>query len=126
MKVKWSGIIAVMLVVVGITAYKIHIKHAPVASENDLPRVLLVADLSEADSADACADIIRSVQAARERGIQVQELNPDSKSEMLRRYHVLTIPTVLIIGRSGQVVSRFEGEDRQTVTAVREQLAQLH
>ena len=126
MKVKWSGIVAVMLVVVGITAYKIHTKHAPVASENDLPRVLLVADLSEADSADACADIIRSVRAAHERGIQVQELSPDSKSEMLRRYHVLTIPTVLIIDRSGQVVSRFEGEDRQTVTAVREQLAQLH
>jgi len=126
MKVKFSGIAAVMLVVAGIMAYKIHIRHAPVASESDSPRVLLVADLSEADSADACADIIGSVRAARERGIQVQELTPDSKSEMLRRYHVLTIPTVLIIDRSGQVVSRFEGEDRQTVTAVRDQLAQLH
>jgi hypothetical protein len=55
----------------------------------------------------------------------VKELSPDSKSEMLRRYGVLTIPTVLILDRSGQLVLRFEGEDRQTVTAIRTQLAQL-
>jgi len=60
-----------------------------------------------------------------ERGIPVQELSPDSKSEMLHRYRVLIVPTVLILDRSGQVVFRFEGEDRQTVVAVRTQLAQL-
>ena len=125
MKVKWSGIMAVALIVVAITAYKVHIKHATVAGEDGAPRVLLVADLSEANSADACAEIIHSVRAARERGVQVKELSPDSKSEMLRRYRVLTIPTVLILDRSGQVILRFEGEDRQTVTAIRTQLAQL-
>jgi hypothetical protein len=46
--------------------------------------------------------------------------------EMLRRYHILTVPAVLIIDRSGQVVSRIEGEDRETATAVRDQLGQLH
>jgi hypothetical protein len=125
MKVKWPGIVGVALVVVAITAYKVHTKHATVAGADGLPRVLLVADPSEADS-DACAEIIQSVRAARERGVQVQELSPDSKSEMLRRYRVLTIPTVLILDQGGQVVLRFEGEDRQTVTAVRTQLAQLH
>lgn len=126
MKVKWSGIAAVALVVIAITTYKIHTKHAAVRGGEGLPTVLLVADLSEADSADACAEIIHSVRAARERGVQVQELSPNSKSEMLHRYRVLTIPTVLILDKSGQVVLRFEGEDRQTVTAVRTQLAQLH
>ena len=126
MKVNWSGISVVALVVIVITAYKIHTKHATIAGAKGLPRVLLVADLSEADSADACAEIIHSVRAARERGVLVQELSPDSKSEMLNRYRVLTIPTVLILDRSGQVVLRFEGEDRQTVVAVRTQLAQLH
>jgi hypothetical protein len=125
MKVKWPGIVAVALIVIVITAYKFHIKHARVAGRDGVPRVLLVADLNEADSADACAEIIRSVRAARERGVQVQELSPDSQSEMLGRYRVLTIPTVLILDRSGQVVVRFEGEDRQTVIAVRTQLAQL-
>lgn len=125
LKVNYSGIIAVALIAVAITAYKVHIKNATVA-RNSIPKVLLVADLSEADSADPCAEIIQSVRAARERGVQVQELSPDSKSEMLRRYHVLTIPTVVILDHNGHVVLRFEGEDRQTVSAVRAQLAQLH
>ena len=125
MKVNWVGIVAVALVVIAITVYKVRTKHATVAGAEGLPRVLLVADLSEADSADACAEIIHSVRAARERGVQVQELGPDSKSELLRRYRVLTIPTVLILDHSGEVVSRFEGEDRQTVVAVRTHLAQL-
>ena len=46
-----------------------------------------------------------------------------------RRCYTVTkssVPTVLILDRSGQVVLRFEGEDRQTVVAVRTQLAQLH
>ena len=126
MKVRWPGIAAVALVVIAIASYKIHTKHAAVGGTKGPPTVLLVADLSEADSADACAEIIHSVRAARERGVQVQELSPDSKSEMLHRYRVLTIPTVLILDKSGQVVSRFEGEDGQTVTAVRTHLAQLH
>jgi hypothetical protein len=77
MKVNWPGIAAVALVVIAITAYKVHTKHATIAGAEGLPRVLLVADLSEADSADACAEIIHSVRAARERGVPVQELSPD-------------------------------------------------
>jgi hypothetical protein len=126
MKIKWSGIMAVALIVITIIAYKIQTKRTTVGETDGIPRVLLVADLSEADSADPCAEIIQSVRAARERGVQVQELSPDSKSEMLRHYSILTSPTVLILDRSGQVVSRFEGEDQQTVAAVRTQLAQLH
>ena len=126
MKVNWVGIAAVALVVIAITVHKVHTKRSLIAGAEGLPRVLLVADLSEADSADACAEIIQSVRAARERGIQVQELGPDSKSELLRRYRVLTIPTVLILDHSGKVVSRFEGEDRQTVANLQAGLNQLH
>lgn len=126
MKVKWPGIAVVALVVIAITTYKIHTKHAAVSGAEGPPTVILVADLSEADSADACAEIIHSVRAALERGVRVQELSPDSKSEMLHRYRVLITPTVLVLDKSGQVVLRFEGEDRETVTAVRTRLAQLH
>ena len=126
MKVNWPGIMAVALVVIAITAYKVHIKHGIVAGTDRLPRILLVADLSEADSADACAEIIQSVRAAHKRGVTVQELGPDSKSELLRRYRVLTIPTVLILDDSGEVVSRFEGEDRQTLANLQAGLNQLH
>lgn len=126
MKVKWPGIIVVALIATTIIAYKAHRMHKPIAGQDRIPTVVLVADLSEADSGDACADIIRSVREAGRRGVQVQELSPDSTSEVLRQYRVLTIPTVLILDRRGQVVSRFEGEDRQTVIAVRNQLSQLH
>ncbi len=126
MIVRWSRVLPVALIVIAIAAFKMHDKPGPLGTDEGLPRVLLVADLSEADSADACGEIIHSVRAARERGIQVQELPPDSGSDMLRRYHILTTPTVLILDRSGQVVLRFEGEDRETVVSIRSQLAQLH
>lgn len=118
-------VIPLTLAVTAIVGYRASTRPAVVVTSARLPRILLVADLSEADSADTCADIIRSVTAARDRGLKVQELNSDSKSELLRRYRVLTIPTVLILDDNGQVVSRFEGEDQSTVVALRTQLAQL-
>lgn len=124
MRVKWSAIV-VLLVTIAIIAYKASKRDASVATPDRTPRILLVADLSEAGSADACAEIIRSVRAARDRGVRVEELNADSKSELLRRYHILTVPTVLILDDSGQVTSHFEGEDQPTVIAVRDKLANL-
>lgn len=127
MKVKWIGLLAVLLVAGTIVGYKAHMAtHPRVVGRSVPPRVLMVADLSEADSAgDACAEIIHLVRAARDRGIAVEELEPGSKSDLLARYHVFTIPTVLILDRTGGVLSRFEGEGRETVAAVRAGLQQL-
>lgn len=127
MKVKWLGILAVLLIAGGIIAYKARVTAQPQATTNpEPPRVLLVADLKEADSAgDICAQIIHLVREARDRGISVRELEPDSKSELLTRYHVLIIPTVLILDRDGTVTARYEGEGRDTLKAVRSGLLQL-
>jgi len=128
MKGKWIGLATVLVIAGAIIAYKAHVspKSQAAASVVDLPRVLLVAELSEADATgDSCAEIIHLVRSARDRGIAVQELEPDSKSDLLTRYHVLTIPTVLIMGGDGKVASRFEGEGRDTVKAVRAGLEQL-
>ena len=127
MKVKWIGLVAVLFVAGAIISYRSHRSPEGRADiKAGIPRVLLVADLSEADAAgDACAEIIHMVRAARDRGIAVQELEPGSKSDLLTRYHVLTAPTVLILDRGGQVVSRFEGEGRETVVALRAGLQQL-
>ena len=124
---KWIGLVVVALIAGTIIAYKERVSpRTDITDTHALPRVLLVADLREADSeGDACAEIIRSVRAARARGVAVRELNHDSKSDLLRRYQVLTVPTVLILDSKGEVVSRLEGEGRQTVTAVRTQLEQL-
>jgi hypothetical protein len=128
MKRKWIGLVAVLVIAGAIIGYKAYVSQKPSASASkaDPPRVLLVAELSEADATgDSCAEIIHLVRSARDRGIAVQELEPDSKSDLLTRCHVLTIPTVLIMDGSGQVVSRFEGEGRDTVKAVRARLEQL-
>lgn len=128
MRIKWLGLIAVLGIAGAIIAYKVQQPSSIVAAhtETALPRVLLVADLGEANTpGDACAEIIHQVRAAHARGIAVQELEPGSHSALLARYHVLTIPTVLILDHSGQVVSRFEGEGAGTVRAVQTELAQL-
>ena len=125
MKTRVYGLIAVVLIAVGILAYKANLTQQT-QSTTAHPRVLLIADFHEADSdGDACAEIIHSVRAAQARGIAVQELSPDSKSNLLTRYHVLTIPTVLILDHNEQVLARFEGEGPDTVAAVRNQMQQL-
>ena len=128
MKRKWIGLAAVLVIAGAIISYKVYVSPKSAAPETKagFPRVLLVAELSEADATgDPCAEIIHLVRSARDRGIAVQELEPDSKSDLLTRCHVLTIPTVLIMDGNGQVVSRFEGEGRDTVKAVRARLEQL-
>ena len=122
---KWISVIAVALAAIAIVVYKTRVQQ-PERASNELPRVLLVADLSEADKeGDRCAEIIQAVRRAHARGITVQEHNPDSKSPLLNRDRVLTAPTVLILDAQGEVVSRHEGEAPQTVAAMRTRLEQL-
>jgi hypothetical protein len=55
----------------------------------------------------------------------VQEVESGSKPDLLVHYHVLTIPTMLILDCNGKEVSRSEGEGRETVKAARAGLEQL-
>ena len=125
MKVNWIGLIAVAVVAVVIVISKTRVGQETPASAG-LPRVLLVADLSEADEeGDACAQIIQTVRAVGKRGISVQEFNRDSKSPLISRYRILSIPTVLVLDHKGEVVSRYEGESRQTLASIRAELENL-
>jgi hypothetical protein len=126
MKVQWVGLGAVMLAASAIIAYKTQVLPQAQAADAALPRVLLLAEPSEADNAgDSCAEIIHLVRAARDRGVAVQEFGPASKSELLARYHLVIVPTVLILDSNGKEISRYEGEGRDTVKAVRASLEQL-
>ena len=127
MKMKSIGLIAVVLIAAAIIGYKAHLSpEAQAASATAPPRVLLVAELSEANAAgDSCAEIIHLVRAVHDRGIAVQELDSSSKSDLLARYHVLIIPTVLILDRNGKEVARYEGEGREMVKRLRTDLEQL-
>lgn len=125
MKSQWIGLIAVVLVAVVIVISKTRVGQDTPANAS-LPRVLLVADLREAnEEVDACAQIIQIVRALGKRGVSVQEFNPDSKSPLISRYRILSIPTVLVLDPKGEVVSRYEGESRQTLASLRTELENL-
>lgn len=131
MKTRWAGVALMTIAAIGIVGYKQHrfrTESGGVEQEfsSDKPEVVLVVDPREAGSEDNCAEIIRLVKAASGRGVKVQELAPDSESPLLKRYRVLTIPTVLILDPDGSVVSRYEGEESPTVQEIRERLANLH
>lgn len=127
MKVRWLGVGLVAVLVVCTLLLKSRTRHtvtSPTASGT--PAVILVADLREADDPhDPCADIIRAARQAAKRGVNVVELSPDAKSDLLSRYRVLTVPTVLLLDESGKEIGRFEGEDAATVKAVQTRLSAL-
>lgn len=127
MKVRWPGVALVALLVVGTLLLKNRTRHdIPPATLKGIPSVILVADPSEAnDSNDGCAVMFRAVRQAAKRGVAVAELAPNSNSSFLQQYRVLTVPTVLVLDKTGHEISRFEGEDAATVKAVQTRLAAL-
>lgn len=127
MKVKYIGLSAIVLITIAIIGYKTHLATATQAViHTATPRVLLAANLAEANEAgDACAEIIHLVRAAHDRGIAVEELDASNKSPLLVRYHVLISPTVLIFDRNGKEISRFEGEGGDVIQKLRAELTRL-
>ena len=131
MKTRWIGLLAVLIAAAGIIAFKLDRAPKPeVQTTQDVQSsktgIILVANLSEAnDKGDNCSVIIHLVRQAGKRGIKIRELSPESQSPLIKRYHVLTIPTVLVF-HNGRVVSRFEGESGSTVEKIRARLATLH
>lgn len=126
-KVCWPGLILVTVLVVSLLLLKDR-THQAIAtpSVDGAPSVILVADFSEASlGGDRCAEIIQAVRQTSKRGVRVSEVSPDSKSDLLRRYHLLTIPTVLLLDNRGEEIGRFEGEDATTVKAIKQRLAAL-
>ena len=127
MKVRWPGVALVVVLVIGTLLLKSRTRNsvAP-ATVKVIPSVILIADPSEAnDSDDGCAVMFRAVRHAAKRGVVVAEVAPNSHSDVLGRYHVLTVPTVLVLNKEGKEISRFEGEDAATVKAVQARLAAL-
>jgi hypothetical protein len=126
MRVRWIGVASVLAVVLAIIAYKQQRVVGDQTEGGGRPAVLLVADLSEADEpSDRCAEIIRAVEAAGARGVRNKQLTPDSSSPLLKEYHVVSAPTVILIDNDGREMARFVGESEDTVRSVEEKLAML-
>lgn len=120
----------VIIIAIGIVAYKLDRqgKLAVQTRKSSSPskiEVILVADLSEAnEKGDNCVKIIHLVRAVGARGIITQEFAPESNSPLIKQYHVLTVPTVLVLD-DGRVVSRYEGESSSTVQEIQTAFAAL-
>lgn len=122
---KWIGVALVAAAAVAIIAYKTigaSERSAPTATASaGAPRVLLFANLAEADDACPCGDIIRAVRAAAAKGVLTRE-NDDA----LGHQHKVTVePTVIILDPSGREQARFEGEAPATRDELVAELARL-
>ncbi len=127
MKPRHVAVIAIFAVAGVIVGYK-HLHNTPAQSTLNAaiaPRVVLVADLSEAEEKCACGEIIRAVRAAQQKGVETQEFTADSKSEVLKQYRILTAPTVLFLDAKGKEIARYEGEDEKAVEEIRSQLKRM-
>lgn len=88
--------------------------------------VLLFADLSEAsETEDACGIIIQTVRSARERGITVTEYDSGAAPHVRKQHRVVVEPTVIVLDPAGREIARHEGEDADTVTAIRADLERV-
>jgi hypothetical protein len=125
MKGRWIGLASVIAIVAAIIIVKgkLGLSFSSIASAK--PQVVLVATPAEAASIARCGEIVQAVRTAAHRGIKVQEMTPDSKSELIARYHVLHTPTVLVFDSGGEVRARFEGETQETLAAVRTELERM-
>ena len=127
----WVGVLAVAVVAAGIIAYKQAVRSSPQNSASrprptsEAPSILLVADLKEAGTDDPCAEIIRLVRAAGQRGIPVREIPSGENDPLLRKYRITVEPTVLLLDAGGGVLARHEGEGPETIAALRSGLERL-
>jgi hypothetical protein len=131
MNQKTLGVIAVVLIAIGIVAYKATRPRdtaladpSPSAATASMS-VVLVADPEEAESSCICGQIIRSVRGVRGQGVSVKEVDPEKAPDVAKSYRALVNPTVLVVDSSGKEMRRFEGEDKATYAAIRAELDRI-
>lgn len=109
---------------VGLAGWRLRQRSAVVVSPRDAPRVLIYADLREADSPCTCGELIRAVRAARARGVPVQEIGSGDPGPAVQAHRLLVSPTVLFLAPNGTEQYRFEGEGEDALAGTRRLLAE--
>lgn len=123
MTLRWLGLSLLVAAVVTLLVVKSSSKttSAPAPAAPGVPRVLLWADLREAEDACVCGEIIRTVRAAANRGVVTRE-NDDA----LGKEHRVTVePTVIVLDAQGREEARYEGEESSTLTKIRDHLTKV-
>lgn len=119
---KWIGIALVAAAVAVIIIVKaIGAPGTTAPPSSGAPRVLLFADLGEAEDSCGCGEIIRAVRSAQKRGIPTRE----NDEELSKKHRVTTEPTVLIVDTDGREQFRFEGESKDTIDKLKTEIAKL-
>lgn len=126
MKTNWIAVAAMGALALGLIAYKTTRAPLPnsalAPTSTAAPVVVLIADLTEAENSCGCGEIIRSVRAAASKGVSTREMAPGADPGLEKRYEVKVSPTVLFIRADGTVRARHEGEDADTLDAIRRDL----
>ena len=118
------GLVLVVALAFGTVGYKALMLGASAAAaepSKKAPRVLLFADLREAEESCGCGEIIRAVRAAAARGVPTRE-NDDA---LAKQHHVTVQPSVIILDASGHETGRFEGESAETVKRLKAALDKI-
>jgi len=123
MKKNSIALVAVILAFGSIIGYQ-QLRPSVVQAGNET-KIVLVADLREADEECPCGEIIRAVRAAHSKGIATQEIDSRKTPQLLKQYRVLTAPTVLVMNAEGKEITRFEGEDKNTAAAIKTYLDRM-
>ncbi|HWL85671.1 MAG TPA: hypothetical protein VNO21_07705 [Polyangiaceae bacterium] len=89
------------------------------------PRIVLVADLGEAEDEGGCGKIIRMVRATAGRGVPTIEIDPEKSPDDAKKYKALLIPTVIVTSEMGEESQRYQGESAETIRRLEEELDKL-
>lgn len=126
MKTNWLAVADVGAVALGLIAYKsarTPVPNSTLASAHTPAHVVvLITDLTEAEDFCGGGEIIRAVRAAAAKSVSTREVAPGADPGLEKRYNVKVSPTVLFIESDGTLRARHEGEEADTLAAIRKDL----
>ncbi len=96
------------------------------ATENAKPtNVVMAINLGEEDEEGGCGDVIHAVRAAAKTGVRTREVDTRNRAEMdaaSKKYRIVVQPTVILFDDADKEVRRYEGESKETITALKTDL----
>ncbi len=91
-------------------------------------KVVLVANLEEADENCGCGQMIRAVRSAGAKGLATREVDTRNKGDLAaatKAYRILVQPSVVMVDGADHEVRRYEGESKDTVSKLMTDLESL-
>ncbi len=87
--------------------------------------VVMAINLGEEDEEGGCGDVIHAVRAAAKQGVRTREIDTRNQADLdaaSKKYRILVQPTVVLLDDADKEVRRYEGESKETITALKTDL----